>query len=477
MTIYASDEEEITGSETGDYVIATGYGLAQTLYGGAGDDLLVAGSVPVFVDVTSRNNMISRATNIDDAAYWTASASALVGDARGAHATIVGTGTDNLDYFVVTLGAGARLTLDIDFAHENGVFSTGGFSWDTMVQILSPGGGAVATNDDAGIDTGGAGSWHAFDSYLEYIAREAGTYYIVVGRYSGVQPVPLGYSYLLNVSVTGHEATAVVDTTGDTLIGEGDDDFLLGGAGGDILDGGQGSDRIYAGAGEDRISGGEGDDIVFAEEGHDTVQGGDGNDGLYGEAGNDQLFGEGGDDTILGGLGRDTIDGGLGRDRLEGDENNDVIYGRGGRDGLTGGTGDDLLFGGAGGDALNGGDGDDRLDGGAGNDVLTGGAGADEFVFARALGTTNVDTIADFAVADDTILLGRRAFAGLTEGALPEGAFALGAVAAEADDRILFDQATGALYFDADGAGGVDAVQFALVSPQLPLTADHFLVI
>lgn len=477
MTIYASNDEEITGSDTGDYVIATGYGLTQTLSGGAGDDLLVAGSVPVFVDVTSRNNTIERATNIDNAAYWTASASALVGEARGTHATIVGTGTDNLDYFVVTLGAGARLTLDIDFAMGSGVFSTGGPPWDTMVQVLAPDGSSVAINDDADTGLGGDGSWHVFDSYLEYVAREAGTYYIVVGRYSGVQPVPLGHSYLLNVSVTGHEATAVIDTTGDTLFGEADEDFLLGGAGADMLDGGLGIDRIYAGAGDDQIAGGGDGDLVFAGEGHDTALGGDGNDSLYGEAGNDQLFGEAGDDVLQGGLGRDTLDGGLGHDTLDGGENNDILFGRGRRDELTGGTGNDQLDGGASDDSLTGGDGDDRLDGGAGADGLTGGTGSDEFVFRRLLGNGNVDTITDFTVADDTILLGRRAFAGLAEGALPEGAFALGAVAAEADDRILFDQATGALYFDADGVGGVDAVQFGLVSPQLTLTADHFLVI
>jgi Ca2+-binding RTX toxin-like protein len=35
--------------------------------------------------------------------------------------------------------------------------------------------------------------------------------------------------------------------------------------------------------------------------------------------------------------------------------------------------------------------------------------------------------------------------------------------AADADDRIVYDTATGILYYDADGAGGVPSVPFAIV--------------
>ena len=81
---------------------------------------------------------------------------------------------------------------------------------------------------------------------------------------------------------------------------------------------------------------------------------------------------------------------------------NDLILLGDGDDVGLGGTGNDRLYGLNGRDVLNGGDGDDLLNGGRHKDVLTGGADADVFLFKRASGQ---DTITDFAVGEDTILL------------------------------------------------------------------------
>ena len=62
-------------------------------------------------------------------------------------------------------------------------------------------------------------------------------------------------------------------------------------------------------------------------------------------------------------------------------------------------------------------------------------------------------------------------------GALPAGAFALSTAPAEADDRIIYDQATGFLYFDVDGGSRANQVQFATLSNLAVITADDFLVI
>ena len=62
-------------------------------------------------------------------------------------------------------------------------------------------------------------------------------------------------------------------------------------------------------------------------------------------------------------------------------------------------------------------------------------------------------------------------------GALSANAFVIGSGAAEADDRIIYDSATGALYYDADGNGAGAAVQFATMSPGLAMTASEFVVL
>jgi Ca2+-binding RTX toxin-like protein len=133
----------------------------------------------------------------------------------------------------------------------------------------------------------------------------------------------------------------------------------------------------------------------------------------------------------------------------------------------------------AGADKLDGGRGSDLLDGGLAADRLTGGAGEDSFRFSTELGSGNVDRITDFNVADDTILLDNLIFAAVGgDGALALGAFFASAAGAahDADDRIIYDPDSGNLFYDADGAGGIEAVQFAQLRPGLHITAEDFLV-
>ena len=135
---------------------------------------------------------------------------------------------------------------------------------------------------------------------------------------------------------------------------------------------------------------------------------------------------------------------------------------------LKGGIFDDFFIGDA--DA-------NRLAGALGADTLVGAGGADSFLFDTALGGGNVDTIADFAAGDDTIVLDDAAFAGLGLGALAAGAFRVGTAATDGDDRIVYNQATGALLFDADGNGIGAAVQFATLQGAPVITASDFTVI
>ena len=153
---------------------------------------------------------------------------------------------------------------------------------------------------------------------------------------------------------------------------------------------------------------------------------------------------------------------------LAGNELANTVYGN---------FGNNTLYGGGGNDTLAGYDGDDTLVGGAGADSMTGGLGNDAFRFDSALGAGNIDTIGDYGVADDVIQLDDAVFTGLAAGALAAGAFNTGAAATQADDRIIYNSATGALLFDADGNGAGAAVQFATLAGGLALTASEFLVI
>jgi len=69
-------------------------------------------------------------------------------------------------------------------------------------------------------------------------------------------------------------------------------------------------------------------------------------------------------------------------------------------------------------------------------------------------------------------------FTTLGAGALPAGALVMGSAATDASDRILYDAATGALFYDRDGTGAAAAVQFAILD-NMPasLAASDFLVI
>ena len=135
---------------------------------------------------------------------------------------------------------------------------------------------------------------------------------------------------------------------------------------------------------------------------------------------------------------------------------------------IVGGSGDDAIFGGRGSDALNG-------RGGA--DELTGGRGADTFVFDRAPDPDTVDTIFDFTPGTDKIELRSAIFAAAGPiGALDVEAFHAGAVALEADDRLLYDAGTGNLAYDEDGTGVIAPIAFARLDAGLAVTAGDFLV-
>jgi Ca2+-binding RTX toxin-like protein len=151
-----------------------------------------------------------------------------------------------------------------------------------------------------------------------------------------------------------------------------------------------------------------------------------------------------------------------------GTHGNDVLRGTNGIDGFYGLDGNDTIYGLGGTDALAG---------GAGNDKLYGGKGRDYFFFdAKLNAKTNVDKIMDFSAKDDAIGLSRSIFSKIGRGPLKEEAFHLGKKAHDADDRIIYDKATGSLYYDKDGAGGAAAIKFAILANKAAMTYQDFAI-
>lgn len=187
-----------------------------------------------------------------------------------------------------------------------------------------------------------------------------------------------------------------------------------------------------------------------------------------GTVGDDQLLGNVGNDTLVGNAGNDLLRGSTGNDQLNGEDGNDRLFGNVGNDVLNGGNDDDQLSGNSG---------KDKLNGGLGNDVLIGGAGKDSFIF-NTEPLANIDTLLDFVVADDTILLENSIFTAFNKtDVLAADQLVLGAAALDGNDFILYDADNGTLFYDADGNGAGAAQPIATLGTSLPVTQADFVVI
>jgi Ca2+-binding RTX toxin-like protein len=152
---------------------------------------------------------------------------------------------------------------------------------------------------------------------------------------------------------------------------------------------------------------------------------------------------------------------------LTGTKKDNTLTGSAWGDELRGGSGDDTLLGLAG---------DDTLAGGPGTDVLTGGLGADRFVFDAAL-KKNLDRIADFDHAADTLVLDRSIFSGFTSaGAISAAQLAIGPAATQPTQLLVYNDQTGTLSYDPDGSGPHNATAFATLTGLPTLDWTDFII-
>ncbi len=479
-----------------DNLNGTGNGLNNTLVGNGGANILNGG-----------NGSDSLQGGAGDDTYVVESSGDSVSEGVSAGIDTVHSG---LSY---TLGSNVENLMLTGVDNFSGI----GNSLDNQ---LTGNSGANTLDGGIGIDTmtGGAGE----DTY--YIDNIGDS--VVEGANAGDDTVRSGVSYTLGANVENLILTgsAILDGTGNGLAniitGNSAANILKGNAGNDTLDGGVGADTLVGGVGDDTyvvdnaadtateglnagidtivssvswILGNNIENLTLAGSGSidgsgnalgNRLTGNDGVNVLDGQAGVDVLTGWAGNDTYIVDNAGDVVV----ESRNEGTDtvNSSVSYVLGdnvenlilsGTDGLsgTGNTLNNILTGNAGENQLDGGNGNDMLDGNAGNDLLTGGAGFDVFRFTT---TGHIDTITDFIVADDTIQLENAVFTLLTTtGTLAASQFVIGADALDANDFIIYNNATGALLYDADGNGISVAAQIATVGVGLAMTNTDFVVI
>jgi Ca2+-binding RTX toxin-like protein len=243
------------------------------------------------------------------------------------------------------------------------------------------------------------------------------------------------------------------------------------------LTGNSGSNVLYAYNGNDILNGEAGNDVLYGGAGNDNLNGGADIDYLYGQAGDDTLNGDAGNDVLYGGTGNDVIDGGADVDIISYYDaigpitvNLTLNTGTAGTDvdtlsnieNIQGSqTGNSDLTGNGSNNVLYGYGGNDKLNGNGGNDYLISGAGSDEFVFAGGAVGTNVvallgtDTLADFAVGTDKIVLSQATFSALTIGG--PVTLAIANTAAElttaglSNSQLIYSTGSGRLYYNANG--------------------------
>lgn len=311
----------------------------------------------------------------------------------------------------------------------------------------------------------------------------------------------------------------------DSLFGGNGKDRLVGGNGDDYLEGNEGNDTMEGGEGFDTLYGGDGNDVLNGGAGDDYMEGGSGADDYYvdsagdqvididdGSTGNDDMVRKASDwisynkvkspaqsDRVTASISYMLGDGIenlnlAGNDRINGTGNglNNWMKGNGADNVLSGLQGSDKLWGGGGNDMLDGGSGDDWLDGGYGKDILTGGTGNDAFVFGAGFskaanglvsrGSLNAssDIVRDFVKGEDIIALSRTSFSALNSGdKLNQSGFLLwGKGVYSTLSRIIYDDAAGKLFYDADGSGrGYEKVLIASFDTKPSLDVNDFMLI
>jgi len=306
-------------------------------------------------------------------------------------------------------------------------------------------------------------------------AINGGTSYVVFGRAGGfaadldLRTLDGSNGFRLDGLDTSDRSAISVSAAGD-VNADGFDDIIIGAFGGD-----PGGDSA---AGESYVVFGKAGGFAASFD-LSTLDGSNGfridggdafdNSGRSVSAAGD-VNGDGFDDIIVGATGGDP-------DGVSSAGETYVVFGRAPDEAVVrvGSAADQTIRGGDFDDTLRGKQGEDVLAGGGGNDRLAGGRGADDFALASR-DASDADSILDFGRGDDRIALDGDVF-DLDEGALGAGRFVVGTAAGDSNDRLIYDDTTGQLFFDADGTGAQAQVLIATLTGAPMLAASDIVVI
>lgn len=452
--IGSSEENALTGLAGND--LLRGIGGDDALIGDAGKDKLFGGSGDDRLDGGKDGDLLDGGPGFDAAVYESSTA--------GVSASLVGgknSGDAKGDRFkgIEALDGSAyndRLT------GNNRVNLIEGNNGNDKIR---GGGGNDELSGSRGDDRvdGGAGN-DVLSAQSDYDFQTGyGQDYYIGGK--GFDTVRYGFFDDITINLakgrgTGGAAQGDRFSSIEKIVAYQGDANLTGSKRSEVLDVGDGTNVVNAGGGNDVIKVGDGTDTVDGGKGSDTI----GFASIYGD-GAIQI------DLISGHVaGHPDV-----ASDTYGNIENLVFSYFGDAATLLGTNKGNRFESGSGDDMLNGRGGKDWLDGGSGNDVLIGGKGADRFVFSVNFSTATADIIEDFQNIDRILLVGD-VFDAIGP-KLTKGEFVYGATAKNAKDRVIFDKATGKLYYDADGTGSEVPDLIATINGPGNVTFDNLILI
>lgn len=366
-------------------------------------------------------------------------------------------GTDHVYVTLATPAAGGAAFYGlIDNGTTNGSveFMTAGGSnaidltGNRFNQTIFGNAAANTLNGGGGADTlvGGDGN----DAYV-VTANNSPVIIEATGAAGGVDTVVTSVSYTLAGTNVAYVNDAGAQVAGGTVLAV--EQLIVANA--------SGTDAI-------NLTGNSVSQLLVGNNGANRLVGGGGADTLTGLGGNDTYVVDSASDVVreASGGGTDTVQTSVSYSLYAGAEV-EMLMVAGTNAGVT-------LQGNAFAQTLTGGAGADMLVGLLGNDTLVGGAGNDTFMFYE-FGTANADVINDFG-AGDVIGLSNAAFTSLAGGFTDEN-FVQGTQALDANDYLIYNQATGQLFYDQDGSGTDFAAQLvATLVPGTLLSSGNILV-